>query len=68
MGVRKGQRENPLDLGYCPCVYGGCVVPEGVLGRVPVRTGGASRGLHCLRCEGVVKGDVVEVVDFRGPP
>ena len=49
-------------------VYGGPVVPEGVLGGVPVCTSGRSRGLHGLRCEGVLEGDVVEAVDFRGPP
>ena len=65
VGVQEGQGEYPFDLGYCPWVYVGSVVPEGVLGRVPVRTGGASRGLRGLRCDGVVQRDVVEAVDFR---
>ena len=34
----------------------------------PVCTGGASRGLLGLRCEGVIEGDVVEVVAFSSPP
>ena len=68
MGVWEGQGECLFDLGYCLWVYGGRVVSEGVLVGVPVRTGGATRGLHSLRCEEVVEGDVVKAVDFRGPP
>ena len=33
-----------------------------------VCTGSTSRGLHCLRREGVVQGDVVKAVNFSGPP
>ena len=68
VGVRKRQRVCLFDLGYCIWVYGGRVVLKGVLGGVPVCTGGTSRGLHGLRCEGVVEGDIFEAVDFRGPP
>ena len=67
-GVREGQRERLLDLGYRLRVYGGGVVPEGVLGGSPLCTGGTSRGLHGLRCEGVPEGDIVEAVDFSCPP
>ena len=67
LGVQEGQGERLFDLGYCLWVYGGKVVPEGVLDGVPVRTGGASCRLHGLHCKGVVEGDVVEAVNFRGP-
>ena len=60
--------ERLFDLGYRLWVFGGGVVPEGVFGRVLVCTGSTSRGLHGLRCEGVVKGDIVEAVDFSCPP
>ena len=56
------------NLGYRFRMYGSGVVPEGVLGRVPVCSGGTSRGLHCLRREGVVEGDLIEAVGFSGPP
>ena len=49
-------------------MYGSGVVPEGVLGGVPVCLGGTFRGFHHLRREGVVKGDLVEAVGFCGPP
>ena len=68
VGVREGQRERLFDLGYRLWVYGSGVVPEGVLGGVPVCLGGTSRGFHCLQREGVVKGDLVQVVGFCGPP
>ena len=68
VAVREGQGECLFDLCYCPWVYGIRVVAEGVLGGVPVCTGGTSRGLHGLRSEGVVERDVVEAVDFSGPP
>ena len=54
VGVREGQRERLLDLGYRLWVYGVWVVLEGVLGGVPVCTGDTSCGLHGLQCEGVV--------------
>ena len=66
--VQEGQRERLFDLGYRLCMYGSAVVPEGVLGGVPVCSGGTSRGLHCLRREGVVEGDLVEAVGFSGSP
>ena len=68
VGVRGDQRGHLFDLGYRLWVYGGGVVPEGVLGGVLVWTGGTSRGLHGLKCEGVVEGDIVEAVDFSGHP
>ena len=68
VGVWEGQRERLFDLGYRLRMYGSWVVPEGVLGGVPVCSGGTSRGLHCLRREGVVEGDLVEAVGFSGPP
>ena len=55
VGVREGQRECLFDLGYRLRVYGGGVVPEGVLRGVLVCTGRTSRRLHGLRCEGVVE-------------
>ena len=67
VGVREGQRERLFDLGYRFWMYGSGVVPEGVLGGVPVCSGGTSRGLHCLRREGVVEGNLVEAVGFSGP-
>ena len=57
-----------FDLGYRLWVYGSRVVPEGVLGGVPVCLGGTSRRSHRLRREGVVEGDLVEAVGFCGPP
>ena len=60
VGVRQGQGECLVAPGYCLWVYGGRVVPEGVLGGILVRTGGSSRGLHGLRCGVAVEGDVVE--------
>ena len=68
VGVQEGQRERLLDLGYRLWMCGSGVVPEGVLGGVPVCPGGTSRGFHCLRREHVVKGDFVEAVGFSGPP
>ena len=67
-GVRGGQRERLFDVGYCLWVYGSGVVPEIVLGGVLVCTSSTSRGLHGLRCKGIVEGDIVEAVDFSGPP
>ena len=68
MGVREGQRERLFDLGFRLRVYGSGVVPEGMLGGVPVCSGGTSRSLNCLRRDGVVEGDIIEAVSFSGPP
>ena len=68
VAVREGQRERLLDLGCRLWVYGGGVVPEGVLDGVPVCTHGTSPGLHGLRCEGVVDSNIGQAVDFSGPP
>ena len=57
VGVREGQGERLLDLGYRLWIYGSGVVPEGVPGGVSVCPGGTFRGFHCLRRDGVVKGD-----------
>ena len=37
-------------------------------GGAPVCTGGTSPGLHGLQCEGVVEGDIIDALDFGGPP
>ena len=68
VGVREGQRERLFDLGYRLWMYGSGLVPESVLGGVPECLGGTSRGFHCLRREGVVKGDLVAAVGFSRPP
>ena len=68
VGVREGQRERLFDLVSCLRMYGSGLVPEGVLGGFPVCSGGTSRGLHCLRREAVVEGDLVKAVGFSGPP
>ena len=44
-----------------------CVSPQRPVARPPTGTC-QSRGLHGPRCEGVIEGNIVEAVDFSGPP